>query len=82
MSAIATPRRYMAFINTYQSVYSNKKAKIEQRQHHLQVYLRVVQQNLYIKTILGTKKSGPYYYTQVVFISPYVTPHQKKTKKP
>lgn len=33
----ATPRRYIAFLNTYQTVYSNKKAGVEKRQHHLQV---------------------------------------------
>lgn len=33
----ATPRRYIAFLNTYQQVYSNKKQHIEKRQHHLQV---------------------------------------------
>ncbi|XP_022324921.2 cytoplasmic dynein 2 heavy chain 1-like isoform X2 [Crassostrea virginica] len=32
----ATPRRYIAFLNTYQTVYSNKKAGVEKRQHHLQ----------------------------------------------
>ncbi|XP_053400577.1 cytoplasmic dynein 2 heavy chain 1-like [Mercenaria mercenaria] len=32
----ATPRRYIAFLNTYQQVYSNKKRGIETRQHHLQ----------------------------------------------
>jgi dynein heavy chain 2 len=35
----ATPRRYIAFLNTYQQVYSNKKKGIETRQHHLQVYI-------------------------------------------
>lgn len=33
----ATPRRYIAFLNTYQQVYNNKKNGIEKRQHHLQV---------------------------------------------
>ncbi|XP_071126281.1 cytoplasmic dynein 2 heavy chain 1-like isoform X2 [Mytilus edulis] len=32
----ATPRRYVAFLNTYQQVYNNKKSGIERRQHHLQ----------------------------------------------
>ncbi|XP_052794024.1 cytoplasmic dynein 2 heavy chain 1-like isoform X3 [Mya arenaria] len=32
----ATPRRYIAFLNTYQQVYGNKKRGIEKRQHHLQ----------------------------------------------
>ena len=33
----ATPRRYVAFLNTYNQVYNNKKKGIERRQHHLQV---------------------------------------------
>ena len=33
----ATPRRYMAFLHAYQSVYQKKKSGIEQRQQHLQV---------------------------------------------
>lgn len=33
----ATPRRYIAFLNTYRSVYSHKKHEIELRQQHLQV---------------------------------------------
>ena len=33
----ATPRRYMAFLYAYQSVYKNKKETIETRQNHLQV---------------------------------------------
>lgn len=32
----ATPRRYMAFVNTYKQVYSDKKVKIETRTRHLQ----------------------------------------------
>ena len=35
----ATPRRYIAFLNTYDEVYSKKKSKIETRQHHLQVIM-------------------------------------------
>jgi len=38
----ATPRRYIAFLNTYQQVYGNKKRHIERRQHHLQVYWRTL----------------------------------------
>ena len=34
----ATPRRYMAFLHAYKSVYSKKKNGIETRQHHLQVF--------------------------------------------
>ena len=37
----ATPRRYIAFLNTYQQVYHNKKSGIEKRQYHLQVSLRI-----------------------------------------
>ena len=36
----ATPRRYIAFLNTYQQVYRNKKSGIEKRQYHLQVSRR------------------------------------------
>lgn len=39
MKGVATPRRYMAFLHSYHSVYSNKKSGIETRQHHLQVRL-------------------------------------------
>ena len=35
----ATPRRYMAFVYAYQSVYNHKKDKIGTRQNHLQVRL-------------------------------------------
>ncbi|KAL3878520.1 hypothetical protein ACJMK2_030860 [Sinanodonta woodiana] len=35
-SLVATPRRYVSFVNTYQQVYNNKKQGIEKRQHHLQ----------------------------------------------
>ena len=37
----ATPRRYIAFLNTYQQVYSHKKQGIELRQHHLQVIVKL-----------------------------------------
>ena len=37
----ATPRRYIAFLNTYQQVYRNKKSGIEKRQYHLQVSLSI-----------------------------------------
>ena len=33
---LATPRRYMAFLHTYEQVYSKKKKKIEEKQKHLQ----------------------------------------------
>ena len=33
----ATPRRYVVFLNTYQSVYQKKKNSITEKQHHLQV---------------------------------------------
>ncbi|KAK3801155.1 hypothetical protein RRG08_006872 [Elysia crispata] len=32
----ATPRRYVVFLNTYQSVYQKKKNSITEKQHHLQ----------------------------------------------
>ena len=37
---IATPRRYVAFVTAYQSVYQKKKSKIEERQVHLKVRSR------------------------------------------
>jgi dynein heavy chain 2 len=37
MNLIATPRRFMNFINTYRDVYTAKKKKIEERQGHLKV---------------------------------------------
>ena len=37
MNLIATPRRYMTFINAYREVYTAKKKKIEERQGHLKV---------------------------------------------
>ena len=39
--SIATPRRYMSFVHTYNDVYTKKKDKIEERQRHLKVSERV-----------------------------------------
>ena len=38
-SAVATPRRFMAFLRTYDQLYSKKKETIEIKQKHLQVGL-------------------------------------------
>ena len=35
--AVATPRRYMAFLHAYEDIYARKKAGIEHKHHHLQV---------------------------------------------
>ena len=40
----ATPRRYIAFLNTYQQVYGSKKHGIEVRQMHLQVSIDSITQ--------------------------------------
>lgn len=53
----ATPRRYMAFLNTYKSIYSAKKEGVEKRQQHLQVchipllYKAIFKTEMYVKLI-------------------------------
>ena len=42
-----TPRRYIAFLHTYQQVYSKKKEKIEQKQLHLQVKYKLKNASLF-----------------------------------
>lgn len=36
----ATPRRYISFLNTYKTVYNDKKHGLEKKQHHLQVRIK------------------------------------------